>query len=69
MAEVSVAKRLKEWRSKHSLTQEQAAKRLKISVFSLRNWEQEYRRPSRLATEKLLEMINAPDGRKKKISH
>lgn len=40
--------RLKRWRTKHKLTQEQAAERLKTNLRTLQNWEIDRNVPSEL---------------------
>lgn len=53
----SLAKRLKQWRARRKLTQEDAARHLGVSQRSFENWEQGRSTPSSLGLSMLLERI------------
>ncbi len=54
-------KLLKEWRAANGYTQEQAAAAMEVSVYTLRNWEAEHRRPQGLSLKTVLRTI-LPEG-------
>lgn len=66
MSPLDFAKLIQGARRKGKLSQRQAAKAWGIPVQTLQKWEQGVSKPSAKHLEKLLPLLSAPPGRKKK---